>query len=91
MPEEHHPTVEEEAQLAVGRLQRGQVLGAEVGVEVAGLNARELGHVVHDLLLRRNVVVDERFALSRALAGNGKWTTLHSILQDNMQQYGPPS
>lgn len=60
VPDEHAARVHQHAQLAVRRLERGEVLGAGVGVEVARLDARELGHVVHHLLLRGDVVVDER-------------------------------
>ena len=38
----------------VSGLERGEVLGAEVGVEVARLDARELGQVVNHLLLLNN-------------------------------------
>ena len=51
--------VDEVPQLLVGRLERRQVLRAVVGVEVTRLDARKFGHVVDDLLLRRDVVVDE--------------------------------
>ena len=51
--------IDEVPELLVGRLERRQMLLAEVGVQVAGLDARELGDVVHHLLLGRDVVVDE--------------------------------
>ena len=69
--------VYEVAELFVGGLERGQMLLAEVGVEVARLDARELGDVVDHLLLGRDVVVDEGTALARTGptdagdAGNG--------------------
>ena len=62
--------VDEVPELLVGRLERRQVLLAEVGVQVAGLDARELGDVVHHLLLGRDVVVNEGAALVGAGAAD---------------------
>jgi hypothetical protein len=66
VPHEDDPTVLQKAQLGVRRLERGQVLGAEVGVQVSRLDPRELGQVVDDLLLGGDVVVDEGHPFHRA-------------------------
>jgi len=44
--------VHDEAQLLIRGLERGQVLRAEVGVQVTGLDTGELGQVVHHLQQR---------------------------------------
>ena len=49
--------IHQEAQLLVRGLQRGQMLGAEVGIQVTRLDARELGQVVHNLEKAENVGV----------------------------------
>ncbi len=41
--------VHDKAQLLIRGLERGQVLRAEVGVQVTGLDTGELGQVVHHL------------------------------------------
>ena len=39
----------DQPELLVGRLQGGEMLGAEVGVQVAGLDPREFGQVINNL------------------------------------------
>ena len=60
MPHEDDADVDEVPQLLVSRLERREVLRAVVRVQVARLDAGEFGDVVDDLLLRRDVVIDER-------------------------------
>ncbi len=60
MSNEDDSWVDEVPQLLVGRLERRQVLRAVVGIQVSRLDPRKLGHVVDNLLLRRDVIVDER-------------------------------
>lgn len=59
MSNKYDAAVLQEPQLGVCGLERGEVLGTEVGVQVPGFDTRELGQVVDDLLLGRDVVVDE--------------------------------
>ena len=60
MPHEDDADVDEVPQLLVSRLERREVLRAVVRVQVARLDAGEFRDVVDDLLLRRDVVIDER-------------------------------
>ena len=60
MPHEDDADVDEVPQLLVSRLERSEVLRAVVRVQVARLDAGEFRDVVDDLLLRRDVVIDER-------------------------------
>ena len=68
MPHKLDTIIHEEPELQVGGLERGQVFGGEVGVQVSGFDARELGQIVNHLLLGRDVVVDEGNTLARALS-----------------------
>ena len=68
MTNEDAATVHKEPQLLVGRLQCGEVLGREVGVKIPRLDPGELGQVVHDLLLSRDVVVNEGHPLHPTLS-----------------------
>ena len=60
MPHEDDADVDEVPQLLVSRLERREVLRAVVRVQVARLDAGEFRDVVDDLLLCRDVVIDER-------------------------------
>lgn len=60
MPDEDHAAVLQVAQFDVRRLECGQMLRAEVSVEVTWLDTGELGEVIDDLLLCRDVIIDER-------------------------------
>lgn len=68
VPDKDDAHIGQIAQLLVAVLQCGQVLLAEIRVQVARLDARELGQIVDDLLLRGDVVIDERHTLVRSLA-----------------------
>ena len=41
---------QEEEQLEVGSLERGEVLGAHASIQITRLDTRELGQIVHHLL-----------------------------------------
>ena len=49
MSDKDHPDVQQAAQLLVGGFERGEVLGGGVGVQLQGLDARELCQVVGHL------------------------------------------
>ena len=49
MSDKDHPDVQQAAQLLVGGFERGKVLGGGVGVQLQGLDARELCQVVGHL------------------------------------------
>ena len=59
--------VDQKAQLQVRRLERRQVFRRRRHVQITRLDARELGQVVHYLILRGDVVVDERQAFHAPL------------------------
>lgn len=63
MSDKSDSDVDEIPQLQVRGLERREVLGAIVCVEVAWFNPGEFSQVVHYLFLRWNVVVDKCSAL----------------------------
>lgn len=68
MSNKNDSTVQEEPKFSVSGLQCGEMFGAEVGVQVAGLDARELRQIIHDLFLSRNIIIYERSTLQTALS-----------------------
>ena len=70
MADENAAYIDEVPELLVGRLERRQVLLAEVGIKVSGFDTRELGDIVHHLFLGRDVVVDKGASLVGARASD---------------------
>ena len=67
MADKSNPVVDQEAQLQVRRLERRQVFRRRRHIQITRLDARELGQIVHYLILRGDVVVNEGQAFHAAL------------------------
>lgn len=59
MPDEDHSNIGEVTKFLVGILQCRQVFLANMRVQIARFDARELGQIIDHLLLRGNVIVDK--------------------------------
>lgn len=72
--------VDEEAQLQVRGLERGQVLGGDLGVQVSRFDARVLGQVVHHLEEERGGDGSEPELLAASLWGRRPLSLSHLLL-----------
>lgn len=82
------PVVDQKAQLQVRRLECRQVFRWRRHVQIARLDARELGQIIHYLILSGDVVIDEGEAFHAALPTHHPQWQIRNVLVLSSTQRG---